>query len=82
MLEGTWVQHYTCCWMCVCVCPTLDGPIRANRCADSSDSLDSRESFMVPDLNPFLRSALRGRQQIANRRFEAIRVNRSHIPKV
>ena len=62
-------------------CVSLDGPIRANRFADSRESPDSRESFQGPRTEPlFLRIALRG-QNILNRRFEAIRANRSHAMK-
>ena len=60
---------------------TLDGPIRANRFADSRESRDSRESFQGSRTDPlFLRIALRvGGLKIANRRVEAIRANRSHV---
>ena len=58
---------------------TLDGPIRANRFADSCKSPDSRESFQGSRTEPlFLRIALK----LANRRFEAIRANRSHVMKI
>ena len=41
-------------------CPNLDGPIRANRFADSRESLDSHESFQGSRTEPFfLRIALR-----------------------
>ena len=33
--------------MCVCVCVRLDGPIRANQFADSSELGDSREAPQV-----------------------------------
>ena len=60
----------------------LDGPIRANRFADSRESLDSRESFQGSRTEHiFLRIALRG-ANIANHRFEAIRANRSHVMKI
>ena len=53
----------------------LDGPIRANRFADSRESPDSRESFQGSRTEPlFANHAPRGRgPKIANRRFEAIR---------
>ena len=60
----------------------LDGPIRANRFAESRESPDSRESFQGSRTEPlFLRIALPGGLKIANRRFEAIRANRSHAMK-
>ena len=47
----------------------IDSQIRANR-------------FRVPELNPlFCESRFRG-LKIANRRFEAIRANRSHVMKI
>ena len=39
---------------------SLDGPIRANRSADSRELPDSRESFHGSRTEPFLRIALRG----------------------
>ena len=57
----------------------LDGPIRANRFADSRESSHPRESFQGSRIEPpSLRIALRG-PKIANRRFEAICANRSHV---
>ena len=49
----------------------------------ASGSADSRESFQGSRTEPlfFWRIALRG-AKIANRRFEAIRANRSHIMKI
>ena len=38
----------------------IDGPIRANRFTDSRESLDSRESFQVPELNPFVANSASG----------------------
>ena len=62
---------------------SLDGPIRANRFADSRESPDSRESFQGSQTEPsFLRIALRGAKKIANHRFEAIRANRLHVMNI
>ena len=51
----------------------LDGPIRANRFADSRESLDSRESFRGSRNEPLYCESRFGGLQIANRRSEAIR---------
>ena len=60
----------------------LDGPIRANQFADSRESLLLANRVRVPELNPFFANcAFRG-LKIANRRFEAIRANRSHVMKI
>ena len=50
----------------------LDGPIRAKRFADSRESPDPRESFQGSRTEPLF----------ANRKFEAIRANRSHVMKI
>ena len=57
----------------------LDGPIRANRFADSRASHDSCESFQGSRTGPpfFCESGFGG-LKIANRGFEAVRANRSH----
>ena len=64
----------------------LDGPIRANRFADSRESPDSRESFQGSQFETeplFSESRFRGGGlKIANRRFKAIRANRSHVMKI
>ena len=60
----------------------LDGPIRANRFADSRESPDSRESFRGSRIEPLFCESHFERLKIANRRFEAIRANRSHIMKI
>ena len=63
----------------------LDGPIHADRFADSRESPDSRESFQgsrTAELNPCFANRAFGGLKIANRRFEAIRVNRSHVMKI
>ena len=61
---------------------TLDGPIRANRFADSRESPDSRESSRGSRSEPlFCKSRFRG-LKIANRSFEAIRANRWHVMKI
>ena len=59
-------------------------PIHANRFADSRESLDSRESFQGSRTEPlFCESRCGGGGlKIANRRFEAIRANCSHIIKI
>ena len=61
----------------------LDGPIRANRFADSRESLDSCESLQGSQTEPpFLRITLRGgRLKIAKISFEAIRSKRSTVMK-
>ena len=56
---------------------SLDGPIRANRFADSRGSPDSRKSFQSSRTEP-----LSSGQKIANRKFEAIRANRSNVMKI
>ena len=65
----------------------LDGPIRANRFADSRESPDSCESFQGSQTEPhLLRIAFPGGGlRIANRynrRFEVIRANRPDMMKV
>ena len=57
----------------------LDGPIRANRFADSRESSDSRESFQGSRSEPFFANRAPRGYNIANRRFEAIRTNRSKV---
>ena len=64
--------------------PYLDGPIRTNRFADSRESPDSRESFQGSQTEPPFfanRASGGGGVKIANRRFEAICANRSHVVK-
>ena len=57
----------------------LDSPTRANGFADSCESPDSRELPKGSQTEPlFCESCLRG----ANRRFEAIRTDRSHVMKL
>ena len=53
----------------------IDSQIRANR-----PILANR--FRVPKLNPFFANRASGGLKIANRRFEAIRANRSRIMKI
>ena len=54
----------------------LDGPICANLFADSRESPDSRESVQGSRTEPpFFANRASGGLQVANRRFEAIRVN-------
>ena len=60
-------------WLC-----NLDGPTRANRFADSREWPDSRESFQGSRTEWTASGGL----TIANRKFEAIRANRSHIMKI
>ena len=50
---------------------SLDGPIRANRFADSRESPDSRESFQGSRTEPLFGKSRFGALKIANRRFEA-----------
>ena len=68
------------------LCPedhyTLDGPICANRFADSRESPDSRESFEGSQTEPLFCESRFGGQNIANHGFEAIRANRSHVTKI
>ena len=54
---------------------SLDGPIRANRFADSRESPDSRESFQGSRTEPLFCESRFGGLKVANRRFEAIRAN-------
>ena len=63
---------------------SLDGLIRANRLANSRKSPDSCDRLRVPKLNLVFvhRASGGGGVKIANRRFEAIRANRSHVMKV
>ena len=62
---------------------SLDGPIRANRFADSRESrLILAIRFRVSEPNPFFCESRFGGAKIANRRFEAIRANRSHVMKI
>ena len=54
----------------------IDSQIRANR-------LILANHFRVPDLNPSCVNFVFGvRAKTANRRFEAIRANRSHVMKI
>ena len=53
----------------------IDSQIRANR-------LILANRFRVPELNPFFANRASGGLKIANRRFEAIRSNRSHVMKI
>ena len=69
--------------ICVRTQGNLDGPIRANRFADSRESHDSRESFQGSRTERlFFANRALGQLKIANRRFEAIRANRSHVMKM
>ena len=52
----------------------IDSQIRANR-------LILANRFRVPELSPFFANRASGGLKIANRRFEAIRANRSHVMK-
>ena len=56
-------------------------PIRANRFADSRASLDSRDSFQGSRTEPRFCESRFGGAKVANRRFQAIRANRSHVMK-
>ena len=60
----------------------VDGPIRANRFADSYESLDSRESSQGSRTEPLFCESHFGGLTIANCRFEAIRANRLHVIKI
>ena len=61
---------------------SLEGPIRANRFADSRESPDSRESFQSSPTEPlFCESRFVG-LKLANRGSEAIRANRSNVMKI
>ena len=66
--------------------PDLDGPIRANRFADSRESPDSRESFQDSRTEPFFCESRfgggGGGPKTTNRRFEAIRANCSRVMKI
>ena len=53
----------------------IDSQIRAN-------FLILANRFRVPELNPFFCESHFGGQKIANRRFEAIRANRSNVMKM
>ena len=63
--------------------PRLDGPICTNRFADKirATRLILANPFRVPNLNPFFCESRLGGLKIANRRFETIRANRSHVTK-
>ena len=68
---------------CVHVFQILDGLIRANLRVDSRESMILANRFRVPELNPFFANrASGGGGGNANRRFEAIRANRSNIIKI
>ena len=60
----------------------LDGPIPANRFADSRESPDSRESFQGSRTEPLLCESRFGALEIVSRRFEVIRANRSNVTKI
>ena len=53
----------------------IDSQIRSNRLILSNH-------FWAPELNPFLRKKRFGGLKFANRRFGAIRANRSHVMKI
>ena len=53
--------------------------IGANRFADSRESPDSRELFQGSQTESLFCESRFGRLKIANRRFEAIHANRSHL---
>ena len=53
----------------------IDSQIRANR-------LILANRFRDPELNPFFANRASGGLKIANRRFEAIGANRSHVMKI
>ena len=60
-----------------------DGPIRANRFADSRNRLILAKIVSgFPSWNPFSCESCFVALKIANRRFEAIRANRSHVIKM
>ena len=59
----------------------LDGPIRANRFADSRESPDSLELFQGSQTEPLFCESRFGGLKTANRRFEAIRASRSNVMK-
>ena len=58
---------------------SLDGPIPANQFADSRESPASRESFQGSRSESLFCESRFGGLKSANRRFEAIRANRSHV---
>ena len=60
----------------------LDGPIRANRFADSRELPDSRESLQGSRTEPLCCESRFGGLKIANRSFEAIPANRWHAMKI
>ena len=60
----------------------LDGPIRANRFPDSREPPDSRDLFQGSRIELLFCESRFGGLKIVNRRFEAIRVNRSHVMKI
>ena len=60
----------------------LVGSIRANRFADLRESGDSPESLEASRIEPLLCESRFGAPKIANRRFEAIRVNRPNVMKI
>ena len=53
----------------------IDSQIRADR-------LILANRFRVPELNPFFANRASEGLKFANRRFEAIRANRSHVMKI
>ena len=56
-----------------------NGPMRTNLRIDSRESPDSRKSFQGSRTEPLFCESRYGGLKIANRRFEAIRVNRAHV---
>ena len=62
--------------------PGLDGPIHANRFADSRESLDFRESREASRTEPLFCESHFGALRLVNRRFEAIRANRLDVMKM
>ena len=57
-------------------------PICANLRIDLREAPDSRESFQGSRTEPLFCESRFGGLKIVNRRFEAIRANRSHVMKV
>ena len=60
----------------------LDGPIRANRFAESLESPGSCESSQGSRTEPLFCELRFGALTLANRRFEAIRANHSNVMKI
>ena len=84
-----YVCMYVCMHACMHACMYVCMYVYMLRWPDSRESIrrfarirHSRESFQGSGTEPFFRESRFGGLKLANRRFEAIRANRSHVMKI